>query len=70
MQNTETAMADDKTKRAPQDAKLISLKEPYEVAYWTHKFGVTKQRLADAVAAVGDSAEHVGEYLKRRGRPE
>jgi hypothetical protein len=28
-------MADDKTKRAPQDAKLISLEEDYEVEYWT-----------------------------------
>jgi NTP pyrophosphatase (non-canonical NTP hydrolase) len=63
-------MADDKTKRAPQDAILISLEEDYEVAFWTRKYGVTKQRLADAVAAVGDSAERVGEYLKGRRRPE
>jgi hypothetical protein len=31
----EMALADDKTKRAPQDAKLISLEEDYEVQYWT-----------------------------------
>jgi hypothetical protein len=30
---TEIAMADDKTKRAPQDAKLISLTEDYELEY-------------------------------------
>jgi hypothetical protein len=64
--NREIPMADDKTKRAPQDAKLISLEEDYEVEYWTRKFGVTRQRLADAVKAVGHSAEKVGEHLKRR----
>ncbi len=56
-------MADDKTKRAPQDAKLISLDEDYEVAYWSRKYGVTKQRLADAIKAVGNSAERVGEGI-------
>jgi hypothetical protein len=30
-------MADDKTKRAPQDANLISLTEEYEVEYWTER---------------------------------
>jgi hypothetical protein len=59
-------MADDKTKRAPQDAKLISLKEDYEVEYWTKKFGISRERLAEVVKKVGDSAERVGEELKRR----
>jgi hypothetical protein len=45
-------MADDRSKRAPQDAKLISLNEDYEVAYWTKKLGV------------GHSAAAVEEYLK------
>jgi hypothetical protein len=35
----EIAMADDKTKRAPQGAKLISLEEDYEVAYWSRRWG-------------------------------
>jgi hypothetical protein len=60
------AMADDKTKRAPQDAKLISLDEDYEVEYWTKKLGVTRQQLAEAIKAVGHSAERVREHLKRR----
>jgi transposase len=50
-------MVDYKTKRAPQDANLVSLEEDYEVEYWTRKFGVTRQRLADAVSSVGHSAE-------------
>lgn len=56
-------MADDKTKRAPQDAKLISLSEDYEVEYWTKRFGVSRDRLAEAIRAVGHSAENVGAYL-------
>jgi hypothetical protein len=61
----EIPMADDKTKRAPEDAILISLEEDYEVEYWTRKYGVTRQRLADAVKSVGDSAKKVAEHLKR-----
>jgi hypothetical protein len=60
-------MADDKTKRTPQDAKLISLTEDYEVKYWTKKFGVTKERLAEAVQRVGHSAAAVEADLKRIG---
>jgi len=63
---TEIAMADDKTKRAPQDAQLISLKEDYEVEYWTRKFGVTTERLVEALQKVGNSAECVGDELTRR----
>jgi hypothetical protein len=59
-------MADDKTKRAPQDAKLISLEEDYKVEYWTRRFGVTTERLVEAVQEVGNSAERAGEELKRR----
>jgi hypothetical protein len=64
--NQEVAMADDKTKRAPEDAKLISLNDEYEVEYWTRKFGVTTERPIRAVHKVGNSAERVSEELKRR----
>jgi hypothetical protein len=56
-------MADDKTKRAPQDTNLISLSEDYELDYWTEKFGVSRERLAEAVRAVGQSADKVSTYL-------
>jgi hypothetical protein len=53
------------------DTNLVGFTEAYEMEYWIKKFGVSKERLADAVAAVGHSAEKVGEYLKRppRGDP-
>lgn len=59
-------MSDDKNLRAPQDASRIALGEDYEVAYWTDKFGVSRDALADAVAAVGNSASAVEEHLKGR----
>jgi hypothetical protein len=61
----EIAMADDKSKRAPHGGKLINLTERYEIVYWTKKFGVRRECLAEAVKAVGPSADKVGEYLKR-----
>jgi len=57
-------MSDDKNLRAPQDASRIALGEDYEVAYWTEKFGVSRETLADAVNAVGNSASAVEEHLK------
>jgi hypothetical protein len=59
-------MADDKTKRAPQDASRINMNEEYEVRYWTQKFGVTKAQLAAAVKAAGVSAKAVEAYLKKK----
>jgi hypothetical protein len=57
-------MADDKTLRAPQDSARIAMGEDYEVAYWTRKFGVSPERLQQAVDAVGNGAEAVEQYLK------
>src|SRR6266849_2880005 len=61
--NWETPMSDEKTKRAPQDTKLISITEDYEVEYWTERFGVTRERLAAAVRQVGRSAQAVERYF-------
>ena len=43
------APVDDKTKTRPQDSTRINMNEDYEVAYWTKRFGVTKQQLQSAV---------------------
>jgi hypothetical protein len=45
------AMVDDKAKRAPQDTKLISLTEDYEIDYWTEKFGVTPRKVSPRLCA-------------------
>jgi hypothetical protein len=56
-------MADDRTLKSEQDRSRISLSEPYEIQYWTKKFGVTAAELRDAVKKVGNSAEVVEKEL-------
>jgi hypothetical protein len=46
-------MSDDTTKRGPQDRSHINLNQDYEVQYWSQKFGVSKERLREAVHRVG-----------------
>ncbi|WP_083942962.1 DUF3606 domain-containing protein [Sphingomonas soli] len=58
-------MSDNKALRAPQDSSRIAMGEDYEVAYWTDKFGVGRDRLQEAVDAVGNGADAVEAYLKR-----
>lgn len=62
-------MADDKKKQDYRDKTRINMNEPYEVAYWKKKFGVTGQALAGAVRATGSSSvKKVAEYLKEKGK--
>jgi hypothetical protein len=58
-------MADDKTLRAPQDSSRIAMGEDYEVEYWTNRFGVSREKLQEAVNAVGNSVKAVEQYLNR-----
>lgn len=59
-------MADDLKNRGPQDRNRIALSEDYEVAYWTKKFRVSREQLAEAVAASGTSAQAVADFLNKR----
>jgi Protein of unknown function (DUF3606) len=56
-------MPDDLTNKGPQDRSHISLLEPHEVQYWADKFGVSKERLCEAVRSVGHSAADVEREL-------
>jgi hypothetical protein len=58
-------MSDD-PKKTGLDRKLIALKEPHEVRSWCNSLGCTEDELKAAVKAVGDSAEKVREYLKKK----
>ena len=58
-------MSDDKSLTG-QDRELISLEQDYERRDWAERLGITEQQLADAVKAVGNSADAVREYLQRR----
>jgi len=59
-------MADDKTKTGMQDRSRIAMGEDYEVEYWTRKFRVSREVLADAVKSVGTSAQAVADFLGKR----
>jgi Zn-finger nucleic acid-binding protein len=63
----EAVMADDPSKRGPQDRSRISLSEDYEVRYWSQKFGVTPEVLRMAVEKVGNSAEAVEKEIDKSG---
>jgi len=58
-------MPDDTKQRGGQDRTRIDVSEDYELR-WAKKFGVTPERLQEAVKAVGDQASKVEEYLNRK----
>ncbi len=60
-------MSDDKTKSSGQDRKRINVNQDHELRDWSKKFGITPERLKEAVVAVGDRAEKVESYLKGGG---
>lgn len=45
------------------DQNSISLKENYEVEYWTNKLGINREVLIQAVNSVGTSVSAVINYL-------
>jgi hypothetical protein len=61
-------MADNKNKTGTPDNDLISLSQAYEVRDWCKSLGCTETQLRAAVAAVGNSARKVREYLAKHKR--
>ncbi|MCD9046881.1 DUF3606 domain-containing protein [Luteimonas sp. MHLX1A] len=59
-------MADNTDDRGPQDRARVAMGQDHEVRYWSEKFGVSKEKLQEAVDAVGNSAAAVEEYLSGR----
>jgi hypothetical protein len=59
-------VADDLSMRGGQDRRTINLHQDFEVRDWSSKFGVTADELREAVAAVGNQASKVEEYLRSR----
>ena len=48
------------------DRRQIDVRQAYELAYWSRKFGVSREQLAKAVQKVGTNAEDVAIEL---GKP-
>lgn len=57
-------MSDDKNATGNPDRQRISLSEDYEVRDWSKKFGVSEERLRQAVEKVGNQADDVERELK------
>jgi uncharacterized protein DUF3606 len=47
------------------DSRQIDLHRPYELGYWSRKFGVSEEKLAEAVQIVGTNAEDVALELNK-----
>ena len=54
---------DNLTKRGQPDRSKINMHEAFEVKYWTHALGVSKEELQKAVDKVGNSAAAVRKEL-------
>jgi 3-oxoacyl-[acyl-carrier-protein] synthase III len=56
-------MSDDLINRGQPDRSKINMHEDYEVKYWTKHFGISKEKLAEVVDKVGNSAAAVQKEL-------
>ena len=61
-------MPDSTANRLGQDRKRINVSQDHELRDWSEKFGVSPERLKEAVAAVGDQAFKVEQYLRGNER--
>jgi uncharacterized protein DUF3606 len=57
-------MTDDPSKKGVQDRSRINTNEDYELRYWSKRFGVSQERLKQAVDRVGNSVSAVEKELK------
>ena len=60
-------MGDDLSKRGGQDRQRINVNQEYELRGWAEKLGVSKERIKEAVQAVGDRADKVEQHLSGGG---
>ena len=56
-------MADDKTKTGKPDRDRINVEEEYELHAWAKKFGVTPERLKQAVKTSGPMVRDIEALL-------
>jgi hypothetical protein len=56
-------MADYRSLRGPQDRQRINLSEDYEVTYWSKKWGISREQLAEAARKAGPMSAAIGKLL-------
>ena len=54
------------TRRGGLDLARIDTADDYDLRLWADRFGVDKERLRNAVQAVGDRADAVERFLNRK----
>ena len=54
---------DDRKNKGQPDRSKINMHEAYEVKYWTHQLGVSREQLQAAVEKVGNAAAAVRKEL-------
>lgn len=59
-------MADDKTEVGKRDRDRVSIGDDYEIEHLARKFGVTPDRVREAVRKVGPMRERVEQELLRK----
>lgn len=58
-------MSDDLSKKGSADRSRININETHEAAYWTEKFGITKEQLKAAIDKAGSNwADAVEKVIK------
>jgi predicted lipid-binding transport protein (Tim44 family) len=63
--STARTRGDDRTKRGPRDRARVNVNEPWEVNYWSKRFGVTPAQLRLAVRRAGPLAKDVRRQLAK-----
>jgi hypothetical protein len=58
-------MPDNLNKKSSSDSNRINLNEMWEVEFWIKKLQITKEKLKEAVKAVGTSVTAVRKYLQK-----
>jgi Protein of unknown function (DUF3606) len=58
-------MPDNTAKQGSSDSSRININEMWEVEFWVKKLHVTKEKLKEAVKAVGTSVAAVRKYLQK-----
>ena len=54
---------DNLTKKGQRDRSKINMHEDFEVKYWTHALGISREKLQQVVDKVGNSAAAVRKEL-------
>ncbi|TKC65013.1 DUF3606 domain-containing protein [Pedobacter hiemivivus] len=59
-------MSDDKNKQDARDRNQVAGNEDYEVQYMADKLNMSKERIKEAINAVGNDRQKIEEYLSQK----